>query len=70
VRDEDKIQYEVYREKYVVTEWRDGCVYKTLSVETGWFDLEETEHPPFGVSYAAASDEFAENNSTIRKKRG
>ena len=29
--------YEEYREKIQVTEWRDGCVFRTVSLGTGWF---------------------------------
>jgi hypothetical protein len=64
----DTTQYEVYREKFRITEWRDGCVYRTESLGCGWFAMPESERPSeIGIMYAAASDEFARNNMTIRK---
>ena len=65
--------YEVYREKFTITEIRDGCVYKTKSLGCGWFDEMEVKQARTlkvgDIGYAAATDEFARNNCTIRKKR-
>jgi hypothetical protein len=63
---------EVYREKFEITEWRDGCVYNTRTLGCGWFDADEVQaNRPgsTGVTYVAASDTFAKNNMTIRKKK-
>jgi hypothetical protein len=63
---------EAYREKFEITEWRDGCVYATRSLGCGWFDVDEmnaNRPAETGVMYVAASDEFAQNNMTIRKKK-
>jgi len=67
-----EIEYEVYRERFRITERRDGCVYRTESLGTGWFDdnmVKANEPGKTDIMYVAASDEFAENNTTIRKKR-
>lgn len=64
------IQYEVYMEKYRITEWRDGCVYRTESLGYGWFDAEEAKAPQDkNIRYAAASTEVALTQMTIRRKR-
>lgn len=36
--DEQPREYEVLREVFRVTEWRDGAVYKTESQGIGWYD--------------------------------
>jgi hypothetical protein len=38
-------EFELYRAKWQVTEWRGGAVYRTQYVETAWFDMTEVEHP-------------------------
>lgn len=66
-------QYEVYRERFRVTEWRDGCVYHTQSEGCGWFDADVvTANRPgaTNILYVAASDDYAQTHSTIRIKRG
>jgi hypothetical protein len=32
------VEYELYRELWRITEWRDGAVFKTEMVEKGWYD--------------------------------
>ena len=36
-RPEQSDQYEVYKEVWKITEWKDGAVYRTESVGSGWF---------------------------------
>lgn len=59
-------EYEVYREKFLVTEYKDDAVYKTQSQGYGWFDMDEVYHPPKGVIYAPVSN-F--DGLAIRKKK-
>jgi hypothetical protein len=64
--------YEVYRTKFEIIEWKGGTVYRTKELETDWFDTEivDANKPSkTNIIYAAASDEFACNNITIRKKK-
>ena len=64
--------YEEYREKFRITEWRDGCIYGTVSLGCGWFPQEEIHGNLPAVTkimYVAASDEFAKNNMTIRRAK-
>lgn len=37
------MEYEVWREKYQIIEWRDGAVFRTVKVEQGWYDIGEVE---------------------------
>ena len=65
-------QYEVYRELFEITEWRDGCVFTTKSLGYGWFDqtVEKANRPAeTNLIYAAPSDDFSLGNMTIRLKR-
>lgn len=65
-----KIKYELHVEKFEVTAWRDGCVYESRSLGCGWFtDAEIDANRDKNIMYVAASDEYARNNSTIRKAR-
>jgi len=32
-------KYEVFREMFAITEWRDGCVYRTESLGCDWFPM-------------------------------
>ena len=67
---DDHSLYEAYVEVYVILEWRDGAVFRTESVGHRWVSMETTKanHPNVtNVIYAAANDEFAKNNMTIRK---
>ena len=57
-------------EKIRITEWKDGCVYRTASEGTGWFSdrVLEANYPlETNVIYIAANDHFAKTNMTIRK---
>lgn len=62
-------KYELYREKYIVTEWRDDSVYKTESQGYGWFDMAEVDHPPRGVIYASPATDHDGPLVAIRRKR-
>jgi hypothetical protein len=33
-------EYELWREKFRITEWKDGAIYDTKSEGAGWFDEE------------------------------
>jgi hypothetical protein len=33
--------FEVYKERWRITEWRDNSVYKTEYVDEGWYDEDE-----------------------------
>lgn len=62
-------EYEVYRAKYVVTVWRDGAVYKTQYVETGWFDMREANHPDTArtnVLYAPPAENCCSSDEELR----
>ncbi len=63
-------EYEEYREKIRITEWRDGCVYRTESLGTGWFpqDVINGNLPrETSILYIAADDDFARTHMTIRR---
>lgn len=65
-------RYDVYREKYKITEYRDGAVYRTESQGVGWFPMEDVDAnvPAIsGIGYVAANDEFARTNMTIRTRK-
>jgi hypothetical protein len=32
-----KQKYELYRQLFYITEWRDGCVFRTRPAECGWY---------------------------------
>lgn len=36
--------YELYREKFRITEWKEGAIYKTASEGCHWFDQELVEN--------------------------
>ena len=64
--------YEVYMELFRITQWRDGCVYRTESEGCAWFRkaLVDANRPAeTNLMYVAASDEFAATHSTIRLAR-
>lgn len=66
-------KYDVYRSLYRILEYRDGAVYRTAHVSTGWFPAEDVDAnvPAIsGVQFVAADDEFARSNMTIRTRRG
>jgi hypothetical protein len=65
-------EYELYQEIFEITQWRDGCVYKTISLGTDWFDesvSKENIPSKTNLLYVAANDEFARTHMTIRKAR-
>lgn len=65
-------EYEVYVEKFIIDEWRDGCIFRTASQGYGWFpkvEVDNNKPRETQVIYAAASDEFANSNMTIRVKK-
>jgi hypothetical protein len=62
--------YEEYRELFRITEWRDGCVFRTESLGYGWFpqaEVKANRPAESDLIYAAASDEFAQTHMTIRR---
>jgi hypothetical protein len=64
--------YEVYCERFLIVEWRYGTVWKTQSLGCGWFDedgVKKNRAEDTNVLYVAATDDFARNNSTMRKKK-
>jgi hypothetical protein len=64
--------YDVYVSKHKITGYREGAVYSTLLLETGWFPQEDVNAniPDIsGILYAAASDEFASTHMTIRTRK-
>jgi hypothetical protein len=66
------MQLDVYREKFRITGWRDGCVWSTESLGCGWFCEDQVKGNIPGdtqVMYVAASDAFARNNMTVRRCR-
>ncbi len=38
-------EYELFRQKHRVIEWKDGAVYITHLITTDWFDMDEVDHP-------------------------
>lgn len=65
-------RFEVYMELFRITQWRDGCVYRTESLGCSWFPkaVVDANHPAgSNLMYVAASDEFAATHSTIRLAR-
>ena len=64
------MEYEVYVEEFHVTEWKDGAVYETESFGHKWIPEEVRNNNiprESNIIYAAANDEFAKNNMTIRR---
>jgi hypothetical protein len=62
--------YEVYKEQRKITQWKDGCVYRTALVSIGWFpkDVIDANIPAdTNLIYAIPNDDFACCNMTIRK---
>jgi hypothetical protein len=62
--------YEIYVEKFQIIEWRYGQVWRTQSLGCGWYPEEQVKKnrsEDTGVTYVAATDEFARHNSTMRK---
>lgn len=66
------MEYEVYIEAFVIQEWKGDTVYRTTSAGCRWVDKKVVDNnlPNLtNVLYVAASDEFANNNSSIRRKK-
>ncbi len=64
--------FEYYMEKFEVLSYRDDAVWQTNSLGCAWFRDEEVDmNQPrkTNVMFVAASDDFARNNSTIRRQR-
>jgi hypothetical protein len=58
--------------KFRITEWKDGAVFRTEHVETGWFAEDETtanRPSETEILFIAPSDKFSQENMTIRIKR-
>jgi len=66
-------EYEVYRVRWRITEWRDGAVYKTEQIDEGWFDGETVKANRPGetdIIYGPVStDHPMARQMTIRAKR-
>jgi len=58
--------YEVWREVFRITEWRDGAVYRTISEGHRWVD--HGVSPPRGYIYAPPSEDPPNTAMTIRRK--
>lgn len=69
---QDSALYEYYRQKFIVTEYKDDCVFRTRSEGHGWFPGEVVDgniSRETNIIYAAPNDAFSEENCTIRKKK-
>ena len=67
-----QLSYEQYMEQFRITAWKDGCIYRTETLGTGWFpsaQIAANQPAVSGIIYAAASDEFAQTHSTIRRSK-
>jgi hypothetical protein len=58
-----------YREKFLITQWKDGAIFKTKSLGCDWFDEDVVNNPKKNIMYVAANDKFAQMNSTVRRKK-
>jgi hypothetical protein len=66
------MELEHYMEKYRITQWKDGCIYRTESEGYGWFSdtvLKANRPGETNVVYGAASTEVALAQQTIRKAK-
>jgi len=62
--------YELYREKFKITEWRDGAIFRTASEGLEWFDEDVVKGnvpKETDVLYAPPSTSF--EGMTIRHKK-
>lgn len=53
------MRIQTYMKKFIITEWRDGAVYRTEQAETDWVDLDtvDANRPAdTGVIYSPAVD--------------
>lgn len=63
------LEYDVYREVFRITEWRDNAVFATVSLGYEWIPEWKTKQNNPGITniiYAAPSDEFSKTHCTIR----
>jgi hypothetical protein len=68
----DELKYEVYVEVFYIQMWRDNAVYRTESGGCRWMrkEIVDANMPTLtNVIYAAANDEFANNNMTVRRRK-
>lgn len=61
-------RYDVYQSLYRIDEYRDGAVYRTTLLSTGWFRKEDVPAIS-GLLCMAASDHFARTHMTIRTRK-
>lgn len=69
---EDEIKFDHYVEVFAILEWDEGSVFKTESRGCAWINEDDinTNIPPLsGIIYAAATDNYAMSNTTIRVHR-
>jgi hypothetical protein len=67
----DEIEYELYMEKFLITMWRDGTVYRTESQGCGWIPERvyiDNKPSKTNVMYIAATDEYARTHMTTRRR--
>ena len=66
-------EFEVFKERWRITEWRDGAVYKTKKVDEGWFDdaVVEANRPAETeiIFVPPGSDHPMARQQTIRVKK-
>lgn len=64
-------EYEVLMEAYVVTEWRDGMVWKTKSLGKRWVPMGSTAEGPErdAVRYAALSTDDPDAFTLPRRRQ-
>lgn len=58
---------EVRVQRHIVTQWRDGAVFRTRYDKDVWVGLHERHTPPKGVIYTPMPDNYA--HRTIRVVR-
>lgn len=65
-------EYEVYRELFRITAWRDGCIWTTQSLGCRWFPkrtIQANIPTESSLLFTAASDAFARDHMTTRIAR-
>lgn len=65
-------QYEVYREVFSITEWKDDAIYTTVSLGYGWYDMDmvDANQPKqTNLIYAPPSTTNHDVAMPIRRKR-
>lgn len=66
------MQFELYREKIRITEWKDGAIFKTVSEGCEWFDekfVQDNRPRESNMMYVLPSSSVTSVNSTIRLKK-